>query len=82
MRATGHERPIRHGLNTIRPMLESGHRLVYEMLSQYIVMCAQSPGRPLTVSVGPSMDDVDKLSALLQQKIIPRSWPYPQSVPL
>jgi hypothetical protein len=63
-------------------MLESGNRLVYEMLSQYIVMYAQSSGLPLAVSVWPSMDNVEKLSAFLQQEIIPRSWPYPQSVPL
>ena len=76
------KRPIRHGLGTIKPTLESGNRLVYEMLSQYIVMYAQPPGLPLAVSVWPSMDGVEKLSVLLQQEIIPRSWPYPQSVPL
>lgn len=57
-------------------------RLVYEMLTQYIMMYAQSPGLPLAVSVRPGMNDVEKLSALLREEVIPRSWPYPQSVPL
>lgn len=57
-------------------------RLMYEMLSQYIMMYAQSPGLALTVSVRPGMSEGERLSALLRQEVIQRSWPYPQSVPL
>jgi hypothetical protein len=57
-------------------------RFAYEMITQYAMMYAQSPGLSLAVPILPNMSGEERLSCLLRQEIIRRSWPYPQSVPL
>ncbi len=57
-------------------------RLVYEMITQYIMMYAQSPGLRLSFHIASDASDEIRLSALLRDELIPHSWPYPQSVPL
>lgn len=57
-------------------------RLVYEMLTQYITLYAQSPDISLSVVASPRQSDEERLSALIRQEIMHHSWPYPQSVPL
>lgn len=57
-------------------------RLVYEMLTQYVMFYSLQPGQNLSVNSFPAMNDNDKISAILRQEVLPKSWPYPQSVPL
>ena len=56
-------------------------RLVYEILTQYVMFYGLQPGAELPIEVDSEMTDEDKISAILDQEIIPNSWPYPQSVP-
>jgi hypothetical protein len=56
-------------------------RLVYEILTQYVMFYSLQPGIELPIEVGSNMTDDEKVSAILGQEIIPNSWPYPQSVP-
>lgn len=57
-------------------------RLVYEMLTQYVMFYSLQPEQNLSIDIIPGMSDDDKISAILRQEILPDSWPYPQSVPL
>lgn len=57
-------------------------RLVYEMLTQYVMFYSLQPEINLAIDSLPEMSDDDKISAILRLEIIPKSWPYPQSVPL
>jgi len=56
-------------------------RLVYEILTQYVMFYGLQPGVELPIEAGSNMTDDEKVSAILRQGIIPNSWPYPQSVP-
>jgi hypothetical protein len=56
-------------------------RLVYEILTQYVMFYGLQPGAELPIEAGSNMTDDEKVSAILRQEIIPNSWPYPQSVP-
>jgi len=56
-------------------------RLVYEILTQYVMFYSLQPGTELPIKVASNMTDDEKVSAILRQEIIPNSWPYPQSVP-
>ncbi len=56
-------------------------RLVYEILTQYVMFYSLQPGAELPIVAGSNMTDDEKVSAILRQEIIPNSWPYPQSVP-
>ncbi|MCW8932565.1 MAG: hypothetical protein OQL19_20320 [Gammaproteobacteria bacterium] len=57
-------------------------RLVYEMLTQYVMFYSLKAGQNLNIDVIKNMSDDDKISSILRHEIIPNSWPYPQSVPL
>jgi hypothetical protein len=56
-------------------------RLVYEMLTQYVMFYGLQPDVLLSINVNPTMPENDIIKALLIEEIIPNSWPYPQSVP-
>jgi hypothetical protein len=56
-------------------------RLVYEILTQYVMFYGLQPGVALSMALQSGMTDDDMISALLYKEIIPNSWPYPQSVP-
>ena len=57
-------------------------RLVYEMLTQYVMFYSLQPEQNLSIEIIPDMSDNDKISAIIRMEIMPNSWPYPQSVPL
>ncbi|MDX2505448.1 MAG: hypothetical protein QNL62_13365 [Gammaproteobacteria bacterium] len=57
-------------------------RLVYEMLTQYVMFYSLKPAQNLSIEMLPDMSDDDKIAAILYREIMPNSWPYPQSVPL
>lgn len=56
-------------------------RLIYEILTQYVMFYGLQPGIELTIEVDTEMTDNQKVSAILREEVIPNSWPYPQSVP-
>ena len=57
-------------------------RLVYEMLTQYVMFYSLQPAQNLSIDILPGMSDDDKIAAILYREVMPNSWPYPQSVPL
>ncbi len=57
-------------------------RLVYEILTQYVMFYSLQPEKNLHINSVPGMSDDEKISAILSLEVIPNSWPYPQSVPL
>lgn len=57
-------------------------RLVYEMLTQYVMFYSLQPEKNLRIESVLCMSDNEKISAILRLEVIPNSWPYPQSVPL
>ncbi len=57
-------------------------RLVYEILTQYVMFYSLQPGQNLDIDIHPGMSEDEKISALLCHEVMPKSWPYPQSVPL
>jgi len=56
-------------------------RLVYEILTQYVMFYGLQPGAELPIEVDSEMTDDDIVSAIVDKEILPNSWPYPQSVP-
>ena len=57
-------------------------RLVYEMITQYVMLYSLQPEIDLPIEFNASTTDQDKTAAIVREEIIPKSWPYPQSVPL
>lgn len=57
-------------------------RLVYEILTQYVMLYSLNPNQSLSIDIVPGMSDNEKLTAILRREVMPNSWPYPQSVPL
>ena len=56
-------------------------RLIYEILTQYVMFYSLQPGVELKIEIDSEMTENDKISAILRQEVIPNSLPYPQSVP-
>ncbi len=57
-------------------------RLVYEILTQYVMFYSLQPGQKLSIDMLPDMTEDEKITAILCHDVMPNSWPYPQSVPL
>lgn len=57
-------------------------RLVYEMITQYVMLYSLQPDKNLSIELEAGMTDNDKIAVIIRQEMIPKSWPYPQSVPL
>ena len=68
--------------SSVDPLAVGVQRLVYEMITQYIMLYSLQPGVDLPIVIHADMSDNDRIAAIVEQEIIRKSWPYPQSVPL